>query len=236
MRDDVVELSKTLNIANDEIPETPYLQARQEWDNRIGSTVIQAKNWRITALGLLVLSIVLAGGLIAVALNNKHIPYIIEVGKGQVKNIAKLDNNTSYKPNEHALKYHLSRFVEKIRSVSLDNAVNKKWIFEAYAMLTPKTANKLDEYFLQRHDSGITNKLEESTTFVTVTAFTKVANNTYQLQWQEDTHNDSGKLLDSSKWVGFATITISPPTSEQSILQNPLGIWLTDFTWSKAAK
>lgn len=39
-------MKKIMSTTDDLIPETPYLQARQEWDNRIGSSVIQAYNWR----------------------------------------------------------------------------------------------------------------------------------------------------------------------------------------------
>ena len=80
----------------------------------------------------------------------------------------------------------------------------------------------------------ILNKLkEQQSVFVAVNAFTPIANNVYQLQWYEETHDQSGKLLEKEKFVGFATIKILAPTNEKSILQNPLGIWITDFSWSK---
>jgi type IV secretion system protein TrbF len=32
-------------------PETPYQKAAQVWDERIGSARVQARNWRLIALG-----------------------------------------------------------------------------------------------------------------------------------------------------------------------------------------
>ena len=43
-------------------PETPYQRAAQVWDERIGSTRVQARNWRLIAFGNLFLAAGLAGG------------------------------------------------------------------------------------------------------------------------------------------------------------------------------
>ncbi|MCC6918594.1 MAG: conjugal transfer protein TrbF, partial [Alphaproteobacteria bacterium] len=37
-------------------PETPYQRAAQVWDERIGASRVQAKNWRLMAFGSLILS------------------------------------------------------------------------------------------------------------------------------------------------------------------------------------
>ena len=41
-------------------PVTPYQKAAQVWDERIGSSRVQAHNWRLMALGSLMLSLILA--------------------------------------------------------------------------------------------------------------------------------------------------------------------------------
>ena len=45
-------------------PVTPYQRAGQAWDDRIGAARVQARNWRIMALGGLLLSTGLAAGLV----------------------------------------------------------------------------------------------------------------------------------------------------------------------------
>ena len=37
-------------------PATPYQRATQVWDERIGASRVQAKNWRLMAFGSLILS------------------------------------------------------------------------------------------------------------------------------------------------------------------------------------
>jgi type IV secretion system protein TrbF len=43
-------------------PVTPYQKAAQLWDERIGSSRVQARNWRLMAFSCLILSVGLAAG------------------------------------------------------------------------------------------------------------------------------------------------------------------------------
>ena len=45
-------------------PATPYESAEQVWNDRIGSARVQAKKWRLTAFGCLVLALLMTGGLV----------------------------------------------------------------------------------------------------------------------------------------------------------------------------
>lgn len=228
----MTELMHSVNNQSEPlIPETPYLRAKEEWDTRIGSSIIQAYNWRKMAFIGAITVVILVIALSISQLQPKYIPYIIEVSDTQVTQMSKMSNN--YQIKDTQIKYYLIKFVEKIRGISIDNEVNKKWLMEAYSFLTPKTANKFDGYFTS-NDNPIFSKLQNlQSVFVVVTSFTAINNNVYQLQWLEETHDQTGKLITKEKFVGFATIKISPPVHEKTILQNPLGIWITDFSWSK---
>ena len=60
-------------------PTTPYQKAAQAWDERMGAARVQAKNWRLVALGLLALSCLLTIGLMTVASDSRITPYVVEV-------------------------------------------------------------------------------------------------------------------------------------------------------------
>ena len=62
-------------------PETPYQRAGQVWDERIGSARAQARNWRLMAIGGLLLSSALSGGLLWQSMQSRVIPYVVEVDK-----------------------------------------------------------------------------------------------------------------------------------------------------------
>jgi type IV secretion system protein VirB5 len=44
--------------------ETPYMRAKQEWDDRIGSARVQAFHWRAAFFASSLLCLILASGLI----------------------------------------------------------------------------------------------------------------------------------------------------------------------------
>ncbi|RXJ76427.1 VirB8/TrbF family protein, partial [Arcobacter sp. F2176] len=62
-------------------PETPYQQAAQVWDNRIGSARVQAKNWRYMAFGSLILSAGFAGALVIQSARGTVVPWVVQVDK-----------------------------------------------------------------------------------------------------------------------------------------------------------
>ena len=61
-------------------PETsPYLAARREWDERYGNFITRAKNWRKAAFLALLIATLETGGLIALSLKAKTVPYVVAV-------------------------------------------------------------------------------------------------------------------------------------------------------------
>jgi type IV secretory pathway TrbF-like protein len=58
-----------------------YLQARREWDERYGDLVLGKRNWQITSAGLMLLSLILAVGIVWMSARTKVIPFVVEVDK-----------------------------------------------------------------------------------------------------------------------------------------------------------
>src|SRR4051794_24798369 len=58
---------------------SPYLAARREWDERYGSLITRARNWRLTALLALAVALVAICGVIALSMRAKVIPYVVAI-------------------------------------------------------------------------------------------------------------------------------------------------------------
>src|SRR5438128_11016719 len=58
---------------------SPWIAAKREWNERYGDLISRARNWRIAALLALLLALVEAGGLIALSLRAKTVPFIVAV-------------------------------------------------------------------------------------------------------------------------------------------------------------
>src|SRR6476619_7771301 len=101
---------------------TPYQAAQQEWDERIGSARVQAHNWRLMALGSLGLSLILAAILLWVGRSGSTTPYIVEVDpRGGARAVG--PPAEAYKPSDAQIAFHLARFVDNVRSLSIDAVV-----------------------------------------------------------------------------------------------------------------
>ena len=134
----------TKNYKSYEYPETSFMKAKQEWDDRIGSARVQAKNWRLCALGLTCLSILLTIGLISVSSKSRVTPYVVQLNPdGSVQAVGPA-REMNYTLKEPEIKYFLSQFVQKTRSLPLDAAVAKQNWIVAYAFLSQSGAIKMN--------------------------------------------------------------------------------------------
>src|SRR5438552_17300346 len=57
----------------------PYVEARREWNDRYLDLVRERRWWQAVAGTELVLSLILAGGLVWLSLQHKTVPYVVEV-------------------------------------------------------------------------------------------------------------------------------------------------------------
>ena len=120
-------------------PETPYQRAGQVWDERIGAARVQARNWRLMALGGLALSGALAGGLLWQSLQSRIVPYVVEVDRlGEARAVAPAASD--YRPTDPQIAWHLARFVRQVRSVSLDPVLMRQDWLAAYDMVTARAS------------------------------------------------------------------------------------------------
>ena len=100
-------------------PVTPYQRAAQVWDDRIGSARVQARNWRLMAFGSLLLSAGLAASSVWQSMQSRVTPYVVEVDRfGAVQAVAPAIQN--YQPADQEIAWHLARFIEHVRGVSID--------------------------------------------------------------------------------------------------------------------
>jgi type IV secretion system protein TrbF len=99
-----------------------YLQARREWDERYGDLVLGKRNWQITSAGLMLLSLILALGIVWMSARTKVIPFVVEVDKlGYAITIpTALTASNTPATVERMKRYEIAAFIRNARSVSSD--------------------------------------------------------------------------------------------------------------------
>ena len=208
-------------------PETPYQRAAQVWDDRIGSARVQARNWRLMAFGLLVLTLLMAGGLVWRSAQSIVTPYVVEVDKEHVRAVG--EAATPYKPTDAQIAHHLARFVTLVRSLSIDPIVVRQNWLDAYDYATDRGAAMLNDYASKNDPFARVGK--ESVT-VQITSVVRASDTSFNVRWTEQRFSN-GAPAGTERWNAVISIVLQTPRTEERLRKNPLGIYVNGLSWSR---
>jgi type IV secretion system protein VirB5 len=210
------------------LPATPYQAAAQVWDQRMGTSLAQAKNWRLMAFGCLSLALLMAGGLVWRSAQSMVTPYVVEVDSaGQVRAVG--EAASPYQPNDAQMAHHLARFISLVRSLSIDPVVVRQNWLEAYHYTTDRGAATLNDY--ARANDPFTRVGKESVT-VELSSVVRASDNSFQVRWNERRYVN-GAAAGLERWTAVISIVLQPPRSEEKLRRNPLGIYVNGLSWSR---
>lgn len=218
--------------------ENPYLTARREWNDLMGDLMESRRTWQITGIMSLLIALASVGGLIHMGSRSQYIPYIVEVDRiGHARAGGALV--PSGPVSQHITGVAVSSFMERIRMVSPDPDVQRKAIESVYAHLNmaDPAFSKAMEY-LKDNAAGTpyerARKEMVSTDIVSVLRHTP---DTWQVDWTETVRDRQGTVQEGPYGMrAMVTTYISDPlpdTTEEDLQENPLGIFVRDFTWSR---
>lgn len=209
-------------------PETPYQRAGQLWDERIGSARVQARNWRLMAFGGLALTTAMSAALVWQSLQSKVVPYVVAVDRlGEARAVSEAERD--YQPSDAQVAWHLARFIEHVRSVSLDPVLMRRDWLSAYDFVTRRGAQFLGDYARAADPFGA---LGEKTVSVQVTSVVRASDRSFQVKWTETAFERGGRT-GTSNWTGILTVMRKSPTSAETLRRNPLGIYIDAIDWSR---
>ncbi len=209
-------------------PVTPFQKAAQTWDERIGTARVQAANWRLLALGCLAVSLVIATVLFWRGRSGTAVPYIVEIDKdGGARAVGPATE--TYKPSDAQIAFHLGRFVENVRSLSVDPIVVRHNWLRAYDFITDRAAATLNAY---ARDNDPFAKVGRETVAVEVTSVVRASDTSFQIRWLEKIFKD-GIPHATHRMTGVFSIVITPPRTVELVRKNPLGIYVNAFNWSQ---
>ncbi len=209
-------------------PVTPYQRAAQVWDERIGSSRVQARNWRLAFFGSLLLSGGLASALVWQSLRGTITPWIVEVDKlGEARTVAPADGD--FEPTDPQVAFHLARFIEHVRSIPADPVVLRKAWLSAYDFTTTSGTQALNDY-ARANDPFV--EVGKRQVAIDVSSVIRASKDSFRIAWTERLYQD-GSLLETSRWSAIVTVTIQPPRTPDALRKNPLGVFVSALNWSK---
>ncbi|VTU37475.1 conjugal transfer protein TrbF [Variovorax sp. PBS-H4] len=217
-----------VRYSNTPEPVTPYQAAAQVWDQRIGSARVQAKNWRLMALGCLSLALLMAGGLVWRSAQSIVTPYVVEVDSaGQVRAVG--EAATPYKPSDAQIAHHLARFITDVRSLSIDPIVVRQNWLEAYEYTTDRGAATLNDHARANNPFS---RIGESSVAVQINSVVRASDSSFQVRWTERRYVN-GEAAGLERWTAVLAIVLQAPRTEERLRRNPLGIYVNGLSWSR---
>jgi type IV secretion system protein TrbF len=209
-------------------PETPYQKAAQVWDERIGSARVQAKNWRLMALGSLLLSGGLASGLVWQSVRGTVTPWVVQVDRlGQAQAVSPAD--ISYHPTDPQIAFHLARFIEDVRGLPADAIVLRQDWLRAYDFTTDRGAAALNDYARTNDPFANLGKVQIS---VEVSSVIRASPTSFRVAWLQRVY-ENGSLSATERWTAILTVIIDVPRDADRLRKNPLGVYVNAINWSK---
>lgn len=209
-------------------PVTPYQKAAQIWDERIGSARVQARNWRLMALGGLMLSMGLSAGLVWQSMQSRVVPYVVEVDHlGEPRALRPADKD--YQPTEPQIAWHVARFITNVRTVSLDPVLMRENWLSAYDFVTPRGARFLGDYARSADPFG---SLGSKAVSIQVTSVVRASDRSFEVKWTESEYQ-RGNLQSTSRWTAILSVVTRPPATAAVLRKNPLGLYIDAIDWSQ---
>ena len=209
-------------------PTTPYQRAAQAWDDRIGSSRVQARNWRVAFFGALALSGGLTAGLIWQSARGHIVPWVVQVDRlGEAQAVAPAE--TGYKPTDPQIAFHLARFIEQVRAIPADPVIVRQNWLRAYDFTTTSGAVALNEYARANDPFANVGRVQVA---VDVSSVIRASPGSFRVAWTERRYQD-GSLTATERWSAILTVVEQQPRTPDALRKNPLGIFVNALNWSK---
>jgi len=174
------------------------------------------------------LALVLAAGLIWQASRATITPYVVEVDKlGQVKTVGAA--TVAYRPNDAQVAYHLSQFIQNVRSLSIDPIVVRQHWLDAYDFTTERGAATLNEYARTNDPFA---RVGQVTVAAEISSVVRVSDSSVQVRWIERTYTN-GAITNTERWTAILSLVVQQPRDEAGLRKNPLGIYVDGLNWTR---
>ncbi len=209
----------------------PYLNAREEWLERYGSYISRAKQWRITALTSLIIVIFSFVAIIMLINQKKVVPYVVlmddlgnAVPAGRIETLKEIP--------QKIIQSVIADVIENWRTVTVDTILQKKMIKNLTVHVIGTAKGMLQEWYQVNSPYEIAKSGRLVNVNVTGLPL-PVSNNSYRVEWVEIVRSHKGKELDRKSFEAIVTVEKIPPISEEVILVNPAGIYITNISVTK---
>lgn len=218
--------------------DNPYLSARRTWNDHAAQAASSRQAWQLLAVLSLLVALAAVGGMVHVASQSRFVPYVVEVDKlGQPVAVAPAQQAAA--ADQRVVRAAVASFVGDARLVTPDIALQRKAVYRLYSMLAandPATA-KANEWLNGTDESSPLKRAAKETVSTEIISALPQTSDTWQVDWTETVRDRQGVLktppFRMRALLTVYTVAATPQTTEEQLRNNPLGIYVRDFSWAK---
>lgn len=207
-----------------------FLEAKQEWLERYGTYINQAKNWRLIAILSLAIALIMGIGFYTQAVRTHVVPYVVYINKsGNIRDIRllrPLTQNAGLSPM--TIRYYVNQYVD----YAFGNIASR--------IVTRERVNKVLKESLTGAKGVIVSYmraynpfLEKHIRLVKVHYILQKSDGSYTVSFTVNEINKNGISITMTNYIAVVGIAVVPPESLKQAEINPLGIYIKYFSYTK---
>lgn len=209
--------------------DTPFKRARAEWDQRIGSSVVQARNWRLAAFFAVLGWLCSSGGLVLLAQRPPTLRvHTIDKDGQPVRQDAAIAA-ADFKATDRQVAHYLREWIFAARTVSSDGGVTKRGWEKAYSRTVGDAYSQLYAYL--KPFGKPDKRSREVMITIDEVAVTKVTEATFQADWTEKLWTARTSKPVESTYRGLHRIEMRTPKADD--VDNAIGFFIREYHWNK---
>lgn len=227
----------SLKKKKNNLTDNPYLNAKRAWNFHTAGLMKSLQIWQLVSLGSLLITLAAIGGLITIGSQSKFIPLVFQQdANGNTLSVTRADRIGDASIDDY--RAAAAHFIENIRMVSFDVALQKKAVFQVYSYLNQNDAAliKVQEFYSDKQHSNPFDRAAHEIVSIEIRSVLQESPDTWQVDWVETVRNRDGTLKEKPAQMK-AMVTMYQDNeiddvSNESILKNPHLIYVRDFNWS----
>ena len=214
-----------------------YAEGWRAWDERYADLVIGKRNWQLAAGGLLVVSIILAAGLVWLSSHSRYVVYAVQVDKLGYALTQAQPLTAAAAPDmiDRIERYEVASFIRQARTVTSDAQVEQQQLNSLLAHTRGAADHFLDEYY--HSDNAAHNPFQiaqKETVSVQIDSILQLSPKSYDVRWTEVRRDLNGAALGmATHWEAQLETEIVPPREADTIVSNPLGFLVDRISWTE---
>jgi type IV secretion system protein VirB5 len=179
-----------------------------------------------------VIAFVAVAGAIWLSVHSRTRVFVVALDQLGRSVAAGFADQTSVASDERVRRSNILNWVENLRTVTSDTVAQTKAIKAVYAQIAQGSPamSAINDFY--RGDPPQARGRTD-TVSVEVNTVLPTSDRSYEVDWTETTRDLQGVVTATARWKGSFIIAVDAPTDEATARVNPLGIYVTNASWSR---